>query len=413
MGARTSRWTWGLARRRAAGAVALAALLWSCDGLVGGGAGGGSGGGRGGGTAAGGGGGAGGGAACGCEVGHCLPGGGCGECAEDSHCAAPTPRCAVGEARCVTCLPDALDGCPPLQHCTAARTCAAGCKGGVDCLSGECLPTHECAGCERDAECLPGRVCGSGLCADPCAGAAPCTGGRTCCGGRCVDTSYDVDHCGACDAPCAQPTFCGRGSCHDPLLANLCELPSATALLNGLAVDVASSVHMADALAASCTPAVVRLTHDELDGGLVNPTTGRPRSAGTLLTVGGGSYGHRLVGWIDDGRVGPVYDATVPPTYTLNRRDGTAIVSVDLSTLSEGHDYFVAEVVRAPNGATAVVVAGFFAGGTQAGAWWFINRVLTSRASWSDAWYVVEWTDANSDLTPDAADRWTLIASGR
>jgi len=396
-------------------AVAAAAVLWSCGPPILGTQpkdGGADAGGRGGGTNAGGGAG-GGGPSCACDAGHCLADGGCGECADDSQCAAPLPRCLGGEARCVTCLPDAVDGCPAHQYCTATRTCLSGCANGSGCLSGECLPTHDCAGCETDLECTGGRLCGSGVCAAPCSAAVGCGGGRTCCDARCVDTTFDVGHCGACDAPCAAARFCGRGTCHDAVLASVCELPTAAALLNGIPVDEVAGVRMATALATVCTPSVVRVSDDELDGGVVNPATGRPRAVGALLTAGGGSYGHRLVGWIDDGRVGAIYDSTAPPTFSLSHRDGTVIVSADLSVLTERHDFFVVEVVRAPSGATALVAAGFFAPGTQAGAWWFINRVLAARATYADAWYVVEWTDGNGDLAPDAADTWRLVASGR
>jgi len=49
-------------------------------------------------------------------------------------------------------------------------------------------------------------------------GGTGCPGAEVSCGSICVDTSANLDHCGACDAACANGWFCVAGTCEPPLL---------------------------------------------------------------------------------------------------------------------------------------------------------------------------------------------------
>ncbi len=46
-----------------------------------------------------------------------------------------------------------------------------------------------------------------------CCGSGCCTIGQTCCGGGCVDTTADLENCGACGRPCAPNESCVGGLC--------------------------------------------------------------------------------------------------------------------------------------------------------------------------------------------------------
>src|SRR4051812_34139547 len=60
-------------------------------------------------------------------------------CADDSTCAAPTPRCDTRTTKCVPCLPTA-DNCPNGQHCLSAN-------GSYSCVPKDsCMVAGDCPG---------------------------------------------------------------------------------------------------------------------------------------------------------------------------------------------------------------------------------------------------------------------------
>ncbi len=257
-------------------------------------------------------------------------------------------------------------------------------------------------------------MCGSGLCTPLCTLSGQCPSSRTCCSGRCVDTTFDEAHCGACDAGCGPDAFCGRSACRDAVLANFCEAGAAAAVvLNDEPVDDDAGTAMGAAVAATCAPPpAMRLVH-QLDGGLVDPVTGRPRVGGELLVVGGGSFRQKVVDWLENNRLAPVNDTSTATDISFTVRDGGVVLTGLRSTLNPGHDYVVVQLVRTPNGTTAVVAFGIFGPGTQAASWYFVNRVAPQRSTFIEGWYLLEWTDANGDFLPDPGDTWTLRGSGR
>lgn len=70
--------------------------------------------------------------------------------------------------------------------------------------------TKEAADCADDTDCADGQVCVDGTCKG---GAGSCAETQLLCGGGCVDPSDDRDHCGACDARCAQSDCLGGACC--------------------------------------------------------------------------------------------------------------------------------------------------------------------------------------------------------
>ena len=50
--------------------------------------------------------------------------------------------------------------------------------------------------------------------------------------------------------------------------------------------------------------------------------------------------------------------------------------------------------------------------GTQAAAWYYANVMLPNAQSYPNSWYIVEWRDGNGDALPNAADTFTIKASG-
>lgn len=348
-------------------------------------------------------------AGCDCGSLQCLSDGGCGECASPMDCPAGLPICDPGRSVCLCSA--APDSCPGATYCDQG-TCRPGCHDGASCRSGVCTASHDCLNCQTDDECAGGRRCGTGVCSAPCQTAATCQSGELCCGDTCVDPARDVLHCGACAAPCADTQFCGRGACREVVLANVCEQPIARVMLDGVSIDDDAGLSIAQALAQGCTPMVSLRIGGQFDAGVLDLSTGEPLQVGELLVAGGGSFRQRAIAWLEFNALTPVREADDATTLTYSRRDAGVILSTPLAGLSTSHDLFVVQFVRTPYGATVLNASGYYAAGTAAASWYVVNTLLPQRATLTVGWYLVDWVDTNANQLPDAADTWTVMASG-
>jgi hypothetical protein len=388
---------------------------------------------------------------------------GSGGCTTDMQCSAPTPRCHVPTRTCVACLTGSTDNCPSNQYCDAnTLTCKPGCKTNTDCTtgvcsadhacvectpgpndacaagkycgpqfscipgckndaacaSGKCLATHDCSNCLTDQECAAGRLCSTGQCLATCTSKPDCPTGFECCGNRCADTKRDWRYCGACGTACTDGQFCST-SCKPAIVSNLCESPVATLLLDGLSIDDAATMSIQTGILASCAPPPNATSVPQMTSGVINPTTGKPVAwGGNMLVIAGGPYGQLLVKYLENAGITPIYnhyDSAVD--QILGRKMGDAgadpyIVNATQSQITESHSYFLVEtVVDPPSGTLSLIVYGISASGTQAAAWYFVNKLLPIRATLTKAWYVYEWTDGDADMKPGDADTFTLVAS--
>ena len=102
---------------------------------------------------------------------------------------------------------------------------------------------------------------------------------------------------------------------------------------------------------------------------------------------------------------------TLAGSYEVSAGDYTA----PIVTLTDHHDYFLLQLSVEPTSGTLCFNAhGFFAAGTQAAPWYFTNVIFPSLPTYTDSWYIVEWTDgANQDGVPGPTDTFTLIGHGR
>jgi hypothetical protein len=353
-------------------------------------------------------------AGCGCGSRRCLNDGGCGDCLGPSDCASSAlPQCDLATNTCVGCLALPADTCARGTYCSSF-TCIAGCSADSACGSGQCLSTHDCARCQSDSECADGRRCGSGICSPPCTDGGTCPTGFDCCAQRCVDTRVDPDHCGVCNGPCTLDEFCGLGTCTPVLLANTCVEPVARTVLDDTESDDDAGTSMAQALADACVPAPQLATVHQTDGGILDVTTGEPLLLGELLITGGGNYYQRIVSWLETSGAAHVNDTSTSSQYQYTLRDGGVLTQGLVSDIGPHHDVFVVQLSRSPgSGAPVLSASGFYAPGTVAAAWYFINVLLPMRASLTSSWFVVEWTDTDLDGLPGPADSWVPIGSGQ
>lgn len=245
-----------------------------------------------------------------------------------------------------------------------------------------------------------------------------CPTGFTCCGDHCADLGRDIRHCGACETACTANQFCSPTACKPAIVANICASAAATLLLDGLPTDDAASAVIQNGLAASCGSSLTLSSVAQATSGLIHPTTGKPvAGSGNMLVAAGGPYGQLLVKYLETAGITPLYSYYDP---TVNQLRGRAtgggsdpfVVNALQTEITEHHSFFVVEtVVDPPSGTLALFVYGISASGTQAGRWYFVQKMLPAKASLDKSWYVYEWTDQDNDTLPGDADQFGLVAS--
>jgi hypothetical protein len=120
------------------------------------------------------------------------------------------------------------------------------------------------------------------------------------------------------------------------------------------------------------------------------------------------------VAYFESQGIAPVYFAFTKTTNSFMERDGGATLVQALQTaVTASHDYFLIELIREPiGGSLSLISYGFGGAGTEAAAWYFVHQMLPVKASITAQWIVGEWQDSNGNHVPDAADTFTVIATG-
>jgi hypothetical protein len=352
------------------------------------------------------------------EGGTSGAGGAGGEAGGDPCAACPSGVC-LPTGECVACLPS-NDNCPDGQYCSAANTCVSGCKNASSCASGVCGADHDCQSCISDLECSAPEVCGATQCAAACTAdqegtSMGCAANLTCCGAHCVDAKTDSQHCGACGTACAAGQLCGVTGCLDSTIAAACSVAKVTVVLDGQDGNAVPARAIAAALLASCAPAptVREVSQDVADA--VNATSGRPVAGGDelLVSTGGGSFAH-LTAYLNGALVAPIAAVLDGDNYDLRKTaTGEVVAHTLFDAPHDSSDAFVIQFIRDPSSGSLILNAqGLWQGGTSAAAYYFVNVMLPTLATETKSWYVLQWTDMNANLTPDAGDTYELTASG-
>ncbi|HEY6463155.1 MAG TPA: hypothetical protein VIY73_23455 [Polyangiaceae bacterium] len=245
----------------------------------------------------------------------------------------------------------------------------------------------------------------------------PCASG-TCCGNTCVDTTQDPGNCGSCGSACSGGQFCTASACTDGVITNACANGDIAVVQDQYDVDNTAGSDIGQALATcngggsgmSTVAQSASIFVPEGDGGA------RPDAGGnTTLVVGGGWWGQAAVAYLDGNGITPVYftnDGTTSVIY--ERSTGAQLATAADSTLTANHDFFIEEMVVEPESGTPCFIGyGLYNGGTEAAGYYAANELVPNHGSYTDSWYVYEWTDANLNGSPDSADTFKLVDSGR
>ena len=248
----------------------------------------------------------------------------------------------------------------------------------------------------------------------PCSETVACPQPFTCCGGTCVDITSDPRHCGSCGQICADTQFCTSTACSDTVFASVCDNPHVTVIKDPYDTDNNAAATIGDALMGTCMLAPMVMARDQGAPGVLDPA-GRPLAGGgTSYLAGGGSYGQHVIDYLDRAGLTSVYFINNGTMFGFRNRHTTQdLVWAPASTLTESHDFFLAQVVVEPvSGTLCVSVLGLFAPGTSAGAYWVAAEMIPKRAMYTDSWYIFEWTDGG-DKIPNATDTFRLVDHGR
>lgn len=239
----------------------------------------------------------------------------------------------------------------------------------------------------------------------------------TCCGGECVELARasNIRHCGSCGNACSATDFCasvaGQPSiaCLGATLKNLCANAAVAGVTNGFTVDDAASSVLVAALHTGCAPQPVNRMVQQGATNVVDSVTGKPLiGPGELLVAAGGDSTNTLVRYLNNLRITPIYNEG----FNFRRSKDQSLVQA-VSNLTANHDYLVIQAVRDPATGTLVLVAyGWDQAGTTAAAWFFANVMMPTLSSYTDTWYVYEWTDQGADSMPGSAAEFRLIQSG-
>ncbi|MEO7093506.1 MAG: hypothetical protein ABI175_09665 [Polyangiales bacterium] len=242
-----------------------------------------------------------------------------------------------------------------------------------------------------------------------------CTGSAVCCSGKCVDLARDPHNCGACGVACSLSQFCNKTKCNDAVFANVCENPNATVVKDPYDPDNAAGRAIGTALTASCAPPPVVVEKDQSAAGVLDFDNRPFGGVGISYLTGGGSFGQKLVDYMDKSALTPIYLTGDGSNIDFKvRRTGTTLVTTPISALIDSHDYFFAELAVEPvSGTLCFSAQGMFGGGTAAAAYWISTEMIPKRATYTDAWYAYEWTDTSGDKLPGAGDTFKELGHGR
>jgi hypothetical protein len=189
----------------------------------------------------------------------------------------------------------------------------------------------------------------------------------------------------------------------------------ATALLDGAPADDRAARDVLRALSERCaTPPATRV-FPQGSADLIHPESGRVVvRGGELLVLAGGPYFNKTAGFLERERSVPVYNGgTHPAIQFIRSADDAVVASSTFPESTPSHDMIVIQVGRErATGTLALVLYGFHPNGTLAAAWHFVHVMAEDLASYTEAYYVYDWSDTNADQVPNAGDTWQLLGSG-
>lgn len=146
---------------------------------------------------------------------------------------------------------------------------------------------------------------------------------------------------------------------------------------------------------------------------LFDAVTGQPVVSGTRFVIMAPASVHAQMAYYESNRIAPVYlygdDSSL--FWVTSANDGVILETVtSRSSLTASSDLFLLEVFS--DGFSNYVFAcyGLTAKGSMAAAR-FYQSIFQQLDAYSESWYVIQWTDTNSDGIPEPGDGYRFVAS--
>jgi hypothetical protein len=195
----------------------------------------------------------------------------------------------------------------------------------------------------------------------------------------------------------------------------LCSFTSLTQLQDAVAADDYAGSRVLFALFNQCGATQVQATVSQDANGILDPTTNRPLlAADNLAILGGGDAYQRGNAYIVTTSAWPISESNDATTFTwADRATGTVVLQAPYASLTATHDYGIVVLARDPVGGASILTAfGTGAPGTLAAAYLFEHQLAAAIANDSNRWYVLEWTNNDTDVNPTPPDTFTILGSG-
>ncbi|MBK6810494.1 MAG: hypothetical protein IPG81_16675 [Sandaracinaceae bacterium] len=197
-------------------------------------------------------------------------------------------------------------------------------------------------------------------------------------------------------------------------LASSCAFDSITVILDGDGNDAQAGATMATAVANGCATTPTVMTRNQTEPGLLDPTTFAPLfGASSLGVLGGDAIVQNVMGYLMMSSAPIRVDTSNGRYRVILQSGGAVLLDAAIADINGSHDYAVVQIVHdPPSQATVVATHGYIYQGTLAGAHYFSTVLAPGLPLETRTYFVLEWTDMNGDMLPNAADTYTLLTSG-
>jgi hypothetical protein len=218
--------------------------------------------------------------------------------------------------------------------------------------------------------------------------------------------------CGRVGFDARAPSDAATDASLPPSFAGLCALPTLTVIQDGFPADNTSAHDFANGVASACATGQTIRAVDQGSAGILEATTQRPLLAVDELGImGGGDNSQDAMQYLLAEDSPLVFAITATAYNVVERSSGSTVFSAPPSSLSDLHDLAIVMLIReAVSGGTYVDLYGVNTNGVVAAEYYVSTVIAPMLAADGHQWYVVEWTDVNSN-GPDAADTFNLVAS--
>jgi hypothetical protein len=139
----------------------------------------------------------------------------------------------------------------------------------------------------------------------------------------------------------------------------------------------------------------------------VTQSTGKPLLAGKAIVLVGGQAVHASVKYYDDQRITPVYPSAEGTMYYWYTRAGVKLTSTAMDStlfgngISYHQDMFVVECFQDSDSNLVFIIYGYGWKGSFAGGNYFKSTIYPNIGTYTHAYYIYQWVDANNDGFPD------------